>query len=268
MSENKTVLGLVGSPNSKGLTNRLVTAALESAARAGAATELIQVSDHIVNACRDCLPWVCQTNLKCTYQDDSFEMLNQKILDCGGLVIGTPVYWGDTSAMVRFLFLKMFRVFAMSGKLSGLPAFGIAIAGGSGNGLISGLRPLYHFFQVMQMRPLEPIPATRFNLNQATKKAEAMGSQITGMIQERAPFNNQEESLLWYDRLPYLGEDRVGEKKLLATITSEAIPDERKLDINGNLGQVEILAASGRPLDAITEISNMINSCSKILSEQ
>ncbi|MBA7691749.1 hypothetical protein ES703_100302 [subsurface metagenome] len=41
MNGNKTVLGLVGSPNSEGLTNRLVTAALESAARAGAATELV-----------------------------------------------------------------------------------------------------------------------------------------------------------------------------------------------------------------------------------
>ncbi len=41
MSGNKTVLGLVGSPNSGGLTNRLVTAALEGAARAGAAIELV-----------------------------------------------------------------------------------------------------------------------------------------------------------------------------------------------------------------------------------
>jgi len=268
MTGTKTVLGLVGSPNSDGLTNQLVTAALASAARSGAATELIHMSDYVVNACRDCLPWVCRTNLKCTYQDDNFEMLNQKILNCGGLVIGTPVYWWDTSAMVRFLFLKMFRVFAMSGKLSGLPAFGIAIAGGSGNGLISGLRPLYHFFQVMQMRALEPVPATRFDLNQATKKAEAMGSQIAGMIQERAPFSNREEGLLWYDRLPYLGEDRAGERRLLAAITSEAIPDERKLDIDGNLARADILTASGRPLDAMTEISKVINSCSKILSEQ
>ena len=64
MSENKTLLGLVGSPNSEGLTNQLVTAALESAARAGATTELVQMSDCVVNARRDCLPWVCLRNLK------------------------------------------------------------------------------------------------------------------------------------------------------------------------------------------------------------
>ena len=67
MNGNKTVLGLVGSPNSEGLTNRLVTAALESAASTGVATELVHMSDCVVNTCRDCLPWVCLRNLKCTY---------------------------------------------------------------------------------------------------------------------------------------------------------------------------------------------------------
>jgi multimeric flavodoxin WrbA len=267
MNGNKTVLGLVGSPNSEGLTNRLVTAALESAARAGAATELVQMSECVVNACRDCLPWVCLRNLKCTYEDENFEMLNQKILNCGGLVLGTPVYWLDTSGMVKYLILKMFRLFAMSRPLMGLPAFGIAIAGGSGNGLISGLRPVYHFFQIMQMRALEPVPATRFDLNQAIERAKERGHQIAGMVEERAPFGSWEECLLWYDGLPYIGEDRAAERRLLAAITSEAVPEERKSDINGDLARADILAASGRSLESMTEISKVVNSCSKILRE-
>ena len=40
MSGNKTILGLVGSPNSEGLTNQLVSAALEGAARASAYGQL------------------------------------------------------------------------------------------------------------------------------------------------------------------------------------------------------------------------------------
>ena len=107
MSRDKTVLGLVGSPNCEGLTNQLVSAALESAARAGATTELLQMSDYVVNACRDCLPYVCSDNLKCTYEDENFEILSQKILSCGGLVLGTPVYWADTSGMVKYLILLL-----------------------------------------------------------------------------------------------------------------------------------------------------------------
>jgi len=266
MNGHKTVLGLVGSPNSKGLTNQLVTAALKSAAQAGSVTELVQLSDYVVNACRDCLPWVCSRNLKCTYEDENFGILGEKILNCGGLIIGTPVYWLDTSAMVRLLFMKMFRVFAMSGKLRGLPAFGIAIAGGTGNGLISGLRPLYHFFQIMQMRALDPVPATRFNLNEAIKRAEKMGHQIAGMTQERDAFSSWEECLLWYDRLPYLGENLVGERRLLAAVTYEAIPEGRRLDVDGDLARVDILASSGQSLDAMKEISRVVSSCSKIFN--
>ena len=161
MASNSTVLGIVGSPNSEGRTNQLVTAALKGAAEAGAPTELIHLADQVVEACKDCLPWVCMTNLKCTYRDEAFEYLSEKILNCGALVLGTPVYWSDTSGMVKYLILKMFRVYAMSAPLQGLPALGIAIAGGTGNGLVSGLRPVYHFFQMMQMRALEPVPATR-----------------------------------------------------------------------------------------------------------
>ena len=122
------MLGLVGSPNRAGRTNELVTAVLEGAGKAGATTELIQMSDHVVAACKDCMPWVCLTKLKCTYEDDAFEFLNQKVLNCGTLVLGTPVYWWDTSAIVKYFILKMFRVFARSAPLQGLPALGVGIA--------------------------------------------------------------------------------------------------------------------------------------------
>ena len=268
MSGNETILGMVGSPNSDGRTNRLVTAALEGAAEAGAATEVVQMSDYVVNACLDCLPWVCLKNLRCTHDDENFEMLSHKILNCGGLVFGTPVYWWDTSAMVRYLILKMFRVYAMSGKLRGLPALGVAIAGGTGNGLITGLRPVYHFFQIMQMRALEPVPATRFDFSQATEKARDLGRQIAGMRHERDPFGSWEECLLWYDRLPYLGESRVAERRLLAAITSEAIPDGSKPDVDGDLARADVLAASGQSLDSIKEISKVVSSCSAMLSDK
>jgi len=268
MSGNGTLLGLVGSPNKEGLTNRLVTAALESASQAGAATELVQMSDYVVEACRDCLPWVCLKNLKCTYKDENFEILSEKLLNCGGLVLGTPVYWWDTSAMVRYFLLKMYRIFAMAGKLRGLPALGIAIAGGTGNGMTTGLRPLYQFFQIMHMRALDPVPATRFDLSKAIERAREQGQQIAGMVQERQPFSSWEECLLWYDNLPYISSSRADERRLLAAITAEAVPEERKKDIDGDLAQADILAASGRPLDSMKELTRIVNSCTKIFSEK
>ena len=43
MSDERKVIGLVGSPNKDGLTNRLVSRALEGTARAGEATEMIRM---------------------------------------------------------------------------------------------------------------------------------------------------------------------------------------------------------------------------------
>jgi multimeric flavodoxin WrbA len=255
MDEKETVLGFVGSPNPDGRTNRLVKAALEGAAMAGAATELIQMSEHVVAACKDCLPWVCAANQKCTYEDEAFELLSTKVLSCGALILGTPVYWWDTSGMVKYFILKMFRVFARSAPLHGLPAFGISIAGGTGNGLVSGLRPVYHFFQVMQMRALEPVPASRFNFGEAQARAKEMGGRIASMRHERHPFAGLEERLLWYDQLPYLGLSRAEERRLLADLTALALPEEQSATLTSSLARADLLAAAGDRLGSMIEIT-------------
>ena len=257
MGSNGIVLGIVGSPNREGRTNQLVTAALEGAARAGISTELVQMADHVVVACKDCQPWVCKENQKCTYEDDAFEYLSQKVLSCGALVLGTPVYMWDTSGMVKYLILKMFRVYAPSASLKGLPALGIGIAGGTGNGLVSGLRQVYHFFQMMQMRALEPLPATRFNFGAAVQQAGELGSQIAGMAQQRAPFTGLEERLLWYDGLPYLGLNRAGERRLLADLTTAALPADADPAVPCGLARADALAAAGRPVESLTEITQV-----------
>ncbi|MBI2329220.1 MAG: flavodoxin family protein [Chloroflexi bacterium] len=92
MSNGKTILGLVGSPRTNGLTNQLVSSALDGAREAGASTELVQMSEYVVDACRDCLSRVCEEVLKCTYEDSNLEVLTEKILSCDGLVMGAPVY--------------------------------------------------------------------------------------------------------------------------------------------------------------------------------
>ena len=154
----------------------------------------------------------------------------------------------------------------MSATLRGLLAIGIAVAGGTGNGMLMGLRPVYHFFQVMQMRALEPVPVTRFNLDPAVEKAAELGSRIAPMVKERVPFSSREEYLLWYDNLPYINESRAGERRLLAAQMYQAVSDERKLEVEGRLAEADILATSGNSHEAMREISRIINSCNKLLS--
>lgn len=264
MRSNGNVIGLVGSPNPAGRTNQLVAAALEGAARAGVATELIQMSDHVVAACRDCLPWVCKDNLKCTFDDDAFKFYSQKIMDCGALILGTPVYWWDTSGLVKYLILKMFRVYAMSAPFHGLPAFGIAIAGGTGNGLVSGLRPVYHYFQMMGMRAIEPLPATRFNFNAALERAAELGGEIAKMAVQRARFKGLEDKLLWYDTLPYLGLSRAAERRLLTDLVVRGLAPAEGAPLALDLARADELAAAGRSSEALVEITKVYNAGVKV----
>ena len=258
MSNGNTILGLVGSPITDGLTNQLVSSALKGAAKAGSATELVQMSEYVIDACKDCLPWECADNLKCTYEDDNLEVLSGKLLSCSGLVLGTPVYWGDTSAMVRLLILKMFRIYARTQPLLGVPAYGIAIAGRTGNGLVSALRPLYHFFRVMWMRAIDPLPVTRFNLKQANVSAEDSGYKLAKMAKES--FENRDDRDFWYDNLPYLSNTNAEERRLLAAIAFQRVPKENKAEVQGDLAEVDILFASGRTLESMIETSKIYDS--------
>jgi len=255
MAADRQVLGLVGSPNRDGRTYQIVAAALDGAARAGAHVELVQMADHVVEACRDCLPWECKTTLKCAYPDPAFEYLSEKVLRCGALVLGTPIYWWDTTGMVRYFILKMFRIYARSAPLAGLPAVGIGIAGGTGNGLVSGLRPVYHFFQMLQMRALEPVPVTRFNWDAARSRVAELGARLAAMAGERHPFAGVEDRLLWYDTLPYLGLTRAAERRLLAGLTAAALPLDADPAILRRLVEADALAAQGDQLRALQEIT-------------
>jgi len=268
MSQKKVLLGLVGSPNTEGLTNQLVTAALDGAADEGATVEKIQMSEFVVGPCKDCLPWVCLQNSKCTYRDENFEILSEKILDCGGLVLGTPVYFWDTSAMVKYLILKMFRIYAMSGPLNGLPALGLAIAGGSGTGLISGLKPVYHFFQMMQMRAIDPVPSTIFDFGRALERATEQGRHISKMIDHRETFKSWEEGLIHYDALPYIRDDNATEMRLAAALAAEALDADQKTEIKGDFARGDILAIAGKQLESLTETLKVYQSSAALFGNK
>jgi len=66
-----------------------------------------------------------------------------------------------------------------------------------------------------------------------------------------------EERLLWYDALPYLGLSRAQERRLLADLTVEALKKDSDSPIARGLARADALAAAGRKLDALTEITRV-----------
>ena len=127
---------------------------------------------------------------------------------------------------------------------------------------------MYHFFQMLQMRAFEPLPATRFNFEAAIQRAGELGSQLAPMIQRRNPFTSREELLLWYDSLPYLGLSRAGERRLLADMTTMALPSGKQSTIPFGLARADALSAAGRQLESLTEIASVYEAGVKAFEEK
>ena len=99
------ILGINGSPRgSKSQTLILVNAVLEGTKASGAEIELVDVCKLNITYCNAC--GVCYAKGKCVHEDD-FEDLYRKILECNGLVLGSPVYFRSVTAQLKTLIDRM-----------------------------------------------------------------------------------------------------------------------------------------------------------------
>ena len=92
------ILAIVGSPRLKGNTNYLVEQALEEAAKLGAQTEKLVLSQYKVNPCLghdDCASFD-----SCRQKDDTGWILD-RFCEADGVILATPVYYYNVSAQMK-----------------------------------------------------------------------------------------------------------------------------------------------------------------------
>jgi len=89
-------------------TEILVKEALMGAEEAGAEVELIRLHDLKLKPCTGCN--ACVVNLfekcgpgECTIKDDDFKFIDEKILECDGLILGSPIYEKSPSGQLKIL---------------------------------------------------------------------------------------------------------------------------------------------------------------------
>jgi hypothetical protein len=95
------VVAFVGTANRDGLVSRMCSRLLEGAADAGASTELVNLYDHELENCIGC--WSCYREGTC-FHDDDFEALFTKLRDADAVVLGSPVYVGSMSGLMKTFF--------------------------------------------------------------------------------------------------------------------------------------------------------------------
>ncbi len=160
-------LVITSSPNADGLTAACGKAATEGIREAGGEARLVDLGEAKLEPCRICgNGWgKCRDTATCMI-DDLLADLQAQIREAEGVVLVTPVYWGQPSERMKY-FLDRFRRCealnqngsAASGKQIDL----VAAAGGSGNGTVTCLVEMEQWCRHVGAIPKDRMGVTRFN---------------------------------------------------------------------------------------------------------
>jgi multimeric flavodoxin WrbA len=145
MSELKVkILGIVATPIREGNTQFIVEEALRMAEREGLVeTELIHLEDYQIGYCKGCEGCLKRVHMvqkdigidvipipvqeyNCSIKDD-MEILHSKLLECDGLILGSPVYIATIPAQLK-TFLDRCRTFVHDYRLRGKVAEALTVA--------------------------------------------------------------------------------------------------------------------------------------------
>lgn len=158
---------LTSSPNKEGLTAACALQAKAGAEESGAEVALICLNELNIASCKACNDgWgICKDKHSCGVEDD-FKTVQKEVRASDGLIIVTPVYWGEMSESAKVFLDKLRRCEATNGEensLLGKPILCVAAAGGSGNGTISCLESMERFVNHLKGVKYDFISVTRKN---------------------------------------------------------------------------------------------------------
>ncbi len=221
------ILGIVGSPRKEERTDALVTAILQGAANVATSldvkTRKIYLIDYEIH------PYgTAGMTQPCP------KALSALVNQADALAIGAPVYWGDINGLT-----KDFMDSVQLSNVNGKPAAGVAIAGGTGKGLLSGLQSIYHFLYHRQYRAIDPTPVSRFNFYATLTSLQKTGARLVEKASDVKPFPGEKREARWgavlahYATLPYLDQGPLDEfvmlaRQLIAMADGDAVAQARQ----------------------------------------
>lgn len=161
------VLIIQTSPNDDGLTAACAAAAAAGARLAGADVEEVCLNELQIGMCRACNEgWgECLQQSECSLQDD-FGDLHARVVQCNGLILVSPVYWGEMSESAKAFTDRLRRCEATrrdGSRLADKPVIMVAAAGGSGGGMITCLASMERWVQHVRAKVFDLIPVNRWS---------------------------------------------------------------------------------------------------------
>ena len=91
------VLGISGSPRPGGNTDILIHTALGVLAEKGLETEFLSLAERPIKPCLACGGCSKSDKIQCVQPDEAFDGVVEKFAEAGGILIGSPVYFGSAT---------------------------------------------------------------------------------------------------------------------------------------------------------------------------
>ena len=141
------VLLINGSPHKSGNTYLALKEAAQELEKGGVLTEIISVGTKPVRGCIACSTCKTKGNGKCVFDDDICNEVSAKMAECDGLIVGSPVYYGQPNATVLALIQRM--LYSNGAAFNGKPVAGVAVC--RRGGATAALQTLNMPFQLLNM---------------------------------------------------------------------------------------------------------------------
>jgi multimeric flavodoxin WrbA len=174
---------LSGNPKKDGLGQSVIDAAKLGAIEGGAQVDEIRLCDFKLIKCQVCDEgWgPCRSENYCTFGEDGFNEIKDRIQASDAIILASPVYWGETSETFKCFIDRLRRcVFNQNEIMHDKQVMLIASAGGTGNGLLTCLEQMDRFCRHTGAIIFDYIAVNRWNSDYKRVAARAAAAAIAG----------------------------------------------------------------------------------------
>ena len=141
------VLLINGSARQRGNTYTARNQVAEQLKKNGVDSEIVWIGHKPIRGCIACNTCKTKGNCRCAFEEDICNDVIAKMMDCDGLVVGSPVYWGQPNGAVLSLIQRM--AYSAGGYMSGKPAAAVCVC--RRGGATAAFQALQMPFQMLNM---------------------------------------------------------------------------------------------------------------------
>ncbi len=179
------VLLVNGSPHKDGNTYKALNEVGQELIASGIDVQWINIGNKPVRGCIDCQ--VCNKTYRCAFNDDVCNELIEAMLECDGVVIGTPTYFAGPNGALLAVLDRVFYAASESAYLfKGKPAAAVAVAWRAGT--TAAIDRLNKYFTYAQM----PIVSSMYWNNIVHGSTDTLGDEYGKEIMKQLGKNMAE----------------------------------------------------------------------------